>query len=94
MDSSLTDKKQSILAASGEHTTIPPFEPEKYLGYLDDSGLTDEQKIEYLQALWTILVTFIDLGFDVNSVQQVLPALDEQDPGGESHGAERRSDDP
>jgi hypothetical protein len=42
-----------------------------YEPYLADSDLTEEQKQEFLQALWSIIVAFVDLGFDIHPVQQV-----------------------
>lgn len=43
----------------------------KYQEYLDDSGLSDEQKEEFLQTLWTIIVSFVELGFGVHPLQEV-----------------------
>ena len=47
-----------------------------YERYLADSGLTDDQKREFLEALWTIIVGFVDLGFGIHPVQQVMDAGD------------------
>jgi translation elongation factor EF-1beta len=44
---------------------------EKYQVFLDDSGLSEKQKEEFLQALWTIIVAFVDLGFGVHPLQEV-----------------------
>lgn len=44
---------------------------EKYQAYLDDPNLSDEQKEEFLQALWSIVVTFVELGFGVHPLQEV-----------------------
>jgi hypothetical protein len=44
---------------------------EKYQAYLDGSGLTSEQKEEFLQALWSIVVSFVELGFGVHPLQEV-----------------------
>jgi len=52
-----------------------PFEEEKYLPELENADLTDEQKSELLQALWSIMKTFVDLGFGVNSIHRFLPEL-------------------
>ena len=41
-----------------------------YQHYLDDSDLTDEQKREFLDVLWSIIVSFVDLGFGVHPLQQ------------------------
>jgi hypothetical protein len=43
-----------------------------YDAYLRDSGLSEEQTREFLEALWIIIVGFVDLGFGIHPVQQVL----------------------
>ena len=42
---------------------------ERYQGYLDNSGISDEQKAEVLKALWTVIVAFVDLGYGVHPAQ-------------------------
>ena len=44
---------------------------EKYQSYLDGSGMSDAEKEEFLQALWSIIVSFIELGFGVHPLQEV-----------------------
>jgi hypothetical protein len=51
------------------------FDPEPYAQYLDDCELTEAQKQEFLEALWSILVAFVDLGFSVHPVQQALEGV-------------------
>lgn len=53
---------------------------EKYQALIDDPALTQEQKEEFLQALWSIVVTFVELGFGVHPLQEVCG----QDSGGSS----------
>lgn len=52
---------------------------EKYQALLDGSDMTDEEKDEYLRTLWSIIVSFVDLGFFVqpyeNSCGQLTPDL-------------------
>jgi hypothetical protein len=36
---------------------------EKYQAYLDGADMSEAQKEEFLQALWSIMVSFVDLGF-------------------------------
>lgn len=43
----------------------------KYQAYLDDPNLSEEQKEEFLQAIWSIMVSFVDLGFGVHPLQEV-----------------------
>lgn len=46
-----------------------------YWQYLDNMELSDTQKTELLNALWSMMATFVDLGFGVDPVQQLMPAL-------------------
>lgn len=42
----------------------------KYEQYLDGSDLSDEQKEEFLQAIWMFVSTFVELGFGVHPLQE------------------------
>lgn len=42
-----------------------------YEKYLEDADLSDDQKQEFLDVLWSIIVGFVDLGFGVHPLQQV-----------------------
>ena len=44
---------------------------EKYQALLDSADMTDAQKEEYLQALWSIIVAFVEMGFGVHPLQEV-----------------------
>ena len=43
----------------------------KYQAYLDDPSLSEDQKEEIINALWSIMVAFVDLGFGVHPAQEV-----------------------
>jgi hypothetical protein len=43
-----------------------------YEQYLAEGGLSEEQKREFLEALWTIIVGFVDLGFGIHPLQLAL----------------------
>ena len=47
----------------------------EYLAFLDDTNLSEAQKIELLQTLWSIMSAFVDLAFGTDPVQQTLPSL-------------------
>jgi hypothetical protein len=49
------------------------FDYALYESYLADSGLSDAEKQEFLNALWAIIVSFVDLGFGVHPLQQANP---------------------
>lgn len=44
---------------------------EVYAQMLDASDMSEAQKQEYIETIWSIVVSFVDLGFGINSVQQV-----------------------
>lgn len=43
----------------------------KYQAFLDESDLNDAEKEEFLEAVWSIVVTFVELGFGVHPLQEV-----------------------
>jgi len=45
-----------------------------YERYLEHSGLSETQKKEFLDALWQIITSFIDLGFGVHPLQHAKEA--------------------
>lgn len=49
---------------------------DKYQSYLDGSDLTPAQKEDFLRALWSVVVAFVDLGFGVHPVQQACGQVD------------------
>lgn len=60
-------------------TVIPHYAAQEdlreYLAFLDDSNLSEAQKIELLQTLWSIMSAFVDLAFGTDPVQQSLPSV-------------------
>ena len=42
-----------------------------YEQYLEGEDLTDAEKHQFLEALWTIVVQFVDLGFGIHPLQSV-----------------------
>ncbi len=48
---------------------------ERYAPYLEDADITDEQKRELIEALWSIMISFVDLGFGIEPVQQVVSEI-------------------
>ena len=52
-----------------------------YETYLENSDLTENQKKEFIETLWAIMVQFVDLGFGIAPVQQVLEDKTRADSG-------------
>lgn len=43
-----------------------------YWHYLENSNLTDQQKRDFLDDMWLIIVFFVKLGFNVNPLQEAV----------------------
>ena len=48
------------------------FDAAEYMRYVEDVPLTDTQKIEFLQTLWSIMAAFVNYGWGVDSVIPLL----------------------
>lgn len=46
------------------------FNPKEYAHYVRDYDLSEEQQRELLEAIWSIMVGFVDLGFGIHPIQQ------------------------
>lgn len=53
---------------------------EKYQTFLDETDLNEDQKRDVIEALWQIIVAFVDLGFGVHPVQQACGQLEDCGP--------------
>lgn len=45
-----------------------------YQSLMDDTDMSEDQKREFIEALWTIVVCFVDLGFGIHPLQQAADA--------------------
>lgn len=55
---------------------------DQYQEYLDGSDLTDEQKTQFLQALWNVIQSFVELGYGVHPLQEVCGKEESSSKGG------------
>lgn len=61
---------------------------ELYMKMLEDSEWTDDQKREFIETMWSIIVSFVDLGFGIHPVQQALGDCEQiEDRSGVSVGS-------
>jgi hypothetical protein len=72
----------SVAGISPEDLSRPAltFDPKAYREFVAESGLGRAQEDALLETLWTIVVSFVDLGFELHPVQQIagdLKLLDE-----------------
>ena len=69
----------SLPVNAEQHAPAPlPLDADKYRPYLEEFDLTEDQKDELLLTLWHILRTFVDIGFGLDSVQMIFPAMVEK----------------
>lgn len=61
-----------LLSEAFEASTkrVVTVDVKKYDKYLEESGLSAEQKEQVLRAAWTAIMAFVELGFEVHPVQQ------------------------
>ena len=58
-------------AFEGSSRRILAVDVQKYQFWLDGSDLSAEQKEEFLRAVWSVVVTFVELGFGVHPLEEV-----------------------
>ncbi len=71
--------------------TKPPrtleFDPTLFVHHLESWDGSDEEKAEYLELVWQIVVQFVDLGFGIHplsaTAQQTCGQLPQSPPGGD-----------
>lgn len=57
----------------------------KYEDFLENSDMSDADKAAFLEALWSIIVSFVDQGFGVHPLQQVDEISENSSPDSLKH---------
>ena len=71
----------SEFASHGLNSGTPEFDADRYMHYVEDFGMTEDRKKEYLRTLWWIMAAFVNLGFGVDSVTRLFaPETSENGP--------------
>lgn len=68
------DTETNAIAGISRHQNQPKaltLDWQLYAGYLENSELSDAEKQEFISTLWSIMVSFVDLGFELHPLQQV-----------------------
>lgn len=77
----IEDRTRNTMGAKGPETTGPPplsLDWEAFGAHLEASDLTDAQKREFIEILWSLVVSFVDLGFGTHPLQLVMENSCEQ----------------
>ncbi len=64
----IDQKKPDIISTTRPALKLDVARYEKMLGCCD---VTEEQRQEFLETIWSIIVGFVDLGFEIHPLQQV-----------------------
>ena len=73
-----TGKMKSEVGVAKKGPPTLTIDWELYGKYLDESDLSDAEKREFLETIWSIVVSAVDLGFGVHPVQQAAGNICEQ----------------
>lgn len=71
MDDNQTTALENPLSESVPSRPVLTIDYALYEEHLEGADLSDVQKQEFLDALWSIIVGFVDLGFGVHPLQQI-----------------------
>lgn len=68
--------------AGGGRRKVLEVDLDQFQHRLDSAGMTEAQRTEYLQLVWSIVLQFVDLGYQLHPVQQSCGQLGETEPNG------------
>ena len=66
-----SDPPPELLPLTPESRHALSVDWSRYEQYLEDVDLPEAAKQEFLETLWSIIVTFVDLGFGIHPLQQI-----------------------
>ncbi len=64
-------------STSTRKPTALSLDVDYYQSFLDDTDIPEDKKRELIETLWSIVVSFVDLGFGVHPVQLAKQAVSE-----------------
>ncbi|MEM8761142.1 MAG: hypothetical protein AAGE83_12615 [Pseudomonadota bacterium] len=68
--------------AGGARRKVLEVDLDQFQHRLDSAGMTEARRSEYLQLVWSIVLQFVDLGYQLHPVQQSCGQLGQTEPGG------------
>ncbi|MEM1285720.1 MAG: hypothetical protein AAGH43_10060 [Pseudomonadota bacterium] len=82
-----SEAKLAPKAGAGEASKFQALtlDIELYQGCIDDPEMSVADKRELIETLWSIMVSFVDLGFGIHPLQQAQEGNASADPGSEDN---------
>lgn len=77
-DMSIMDKALGMALDAPPNQAIK-VDVAKYQAWLDDPALSDQQREQIIEALWTIIMCFVDLGFGVSPLENACGEVAESE---------------
>lgn len=74
----MTDPKPPTHERGPPQKLALQFDAQEFAHFLDESDLTHDQKLEYIQTIWSIVLQFIDMGFGIHPLQQACGQFAEE----------------
>ncbi|MEO1724820.1 MAG: hypothetical protein AAFR84_20780 [Pseudomonadota bacterium] len=68
--------------AGGARRKVLEVDLDQFQHRLDSAEMTEAQRTEYLQLVWSIMLQFVDLGYQIHPVQQSCGQLGQTEPDG------------
>ncbi len=63
------NKPANLTSSSGRRALS--LDVDYYQSFLDDTDIPDDKKQELIEALWSIVIGFVDMGFGIHPLQQL-----------------------
>ncbi|MBR29600.1 MAG: hypothetical protein CML46_22100 [Rhodobacteraceae bacterium] len=76
-DRFITPALQAMEAAAASSKRVLHVDVDQFQHHLDGADLSEDEKRQYLEAVWSIIVSFVDLGFGVHPLQQACGQVDQ-----------------
>lgn len=73
-----------------ENSAVMPLVESDFASHLEPLGLSPSEQSQLLQALWSIMRGFVDLGFDVHAVGAFFPEIFQNSPEEEANSVEEK----
>ena len=73
-------KTQKATNSPQTHSHLLELDFEAYAPFLEDADISDDDKRQLIEALWSVVVSFVQLGYGLSPVQQALEARQLADP--------------
>ncbi len=83
---------ENVIDRPSVPSVFPALNPDDYRQDLSSFDLTKEQEDAFLEALWQIMKTMVEIGWGVDTVQLLLPELFEESARNQSRKGEHANE--